>query len=53
MNFAQPLPLPNHNNFGKLEEEMHQQMLEHMQRLEQEMEQFNIFPQGLELRDKK
>jgi len=53
MNFAQPLPLPNHNNFGKLEEEMHQQMLEHMQRLEQEMEQFNIFPQGLELQNKK
>ena len=41
------------SDFGKLEEEMHQQMLEHMQRLEQEMEQFNIFPQGLELRDKK
>ena len=49
MNFAQPLLLPNNNNFGKLEEEMHQQMLEHMRRLEQ----FNFFPQGLELQDKK
>ncbi len=53
MNFAQPLPLPNNNNFGKLEKEMHQQMLEHMERIEQELEQLNILPRGFELRDKK
>jgi hypothetical protein len=54
MNFAQPLNLqmviPNNIDFRNMEEDMHKQMLENIQKMEQAAEQFNN--QRLELRDK-